>query len=182
MLVAVAGFLAVLGRGCAGGDAKDPADDATGDTRRAPAASRPLATKRPGAYRRSGESEPRDATEFKLLWARGREGELFPALDEIATSEDPDEWRVVGDVLIEQAATEGRHEVIDYLLAAGDAAPAGIRLAIYAAALDNPDEAARETARLELENLTGERFDSGEAARSWIAAHPEASVEPEAEE
>jgi hypothetical protein len=182
LLVAVAAFLVLIGKGCKDAGPSPASGQAAAGERRVAGESRSFATKRPGTQRRSGDSEPRDAVEFKLLWARGREGELFPALDELATSQDPDDWRVLGDVLVAQASSEGRHEVIDYLLAAGDAAPADLRLALYAAALDNADEAARETARLELQNLTGQSFDSGDAARAWIAAHPEASREPEAEE
>lgn len=182
VLVAVAGILVVAGKGCSGDDKEDDLRAAGSEARNSRPDTPALATKRPGGLRRTGEAEPREAVELKLLWARGRENELFPALDKIATFEDPDDWRAVADVLIAQASTEGRHEVIDYLLSAGDAAPAGIRLQIYAAALDNSDEVARDTARLELENLTGEVFESGDAARSWIALHPEASREPEAEE
>lgn len=182
VLVALAGILVLSGKGCAGDDIADDLRAESSGERSSRSDSPALATKRPGTNRRTGEAEPREAIELKLLLARGRENELFPALDKIATFEDPDDWRAVADVLIAQASTEGRHEVIDYLLSAGDAAPAGIRLQIYAAALDNRDEVARDTARLELENLTGEVFESGDAARSWIAAHPEASREPEAEE
>jgi hypothetical protein len=182
VLVAIAGILVLSGKGCAGDDKADDLRAASSGERSSRSDPSALATKRPGGPRRTGEAEPREAVELKLLLARGRENELFPALDKIATFEDPDDWRAVADVLIAQASTEGRHEVIDYLLSAGDAAPAGIRLQMYAAALDNPDEVARDTARLELENLTGEVFESGDAARSWIAAHPEASREPEAEE
>ena len=182
VLVALAGILVLSGKGCAGDDKADDLRAESSEERSARSDSPALATKRPGGPRRTGEAEPREAVELKLLLARGRENELFPALDKIATFEDPDDWRAVADVLIAQASTEGRHEVIDYLLSAGDAAPAGIRLQMYAAALDNRDEVARDTARLELENLTGEVFESGDAARAWIAAHPEASREPEAEE
>lgn len=179
VLVAIAGVLIVAGRGCAGDDTEDDLRTAGSDEWSARSDPPALATKRPGSLRRTGETEPREAVELKLLWARGREVDLLPELDKIATFEDPDDWRAVADVLVAQASTEGRHEVIDYLLSAGDAAPAGIRLEIYAAALDNSDQVARETARLELLNLTGEVFESGDAARSWIAAHPEASREPE---
>jgi hypothetical protein len=184
LLVGIAGVLVLAGKGCADDDPGGAAGATSSSQARSESGgdSRPLATKRPGSSRRTSDAEPREATELKLLWARGRESELLPALDEIATMEDPDDWRAVSDILIAQASTEGRHEVIDYLLAAGDAAPADIRLAIYAAALDNSDEVARETAQLELQNLTGEVFESGDAARSWIAAHPEALREPEAEE
>jgi hypothetical protein len=182
VLVAVAGLLVLVGKGCSNGGPEDAAGDPVAGGRQVAGDSRGLATKRPGTHRRTGETEPREAVELKLLWARGREADLLPALDKIAASEEPDDWRAVADVLVAQASTEGRHEVIDYLLAAGDAAPADIRLGIYAAALDNADEVARETARLELQNLTGQTFDSGDAARAWIAAHPEAAREPEAVE
>lgn len=182
LLVAVAAFLVLIGKGCKDAGPSPASGQAAAGERRVAGDSRGFATKRPGTHRRTGETESSEAVELKLLWARGREADLLPALDKIAASEDPDDWRAVADVLVAQASSEGRHEVIDYLLAAGDAAPADIRFGIYAAALDNADEAARETARLELQNLTGQSFDSGDAARAWVAAHPEASREPEAEE
>lgn len=179
ILLLVALVLVFAGRSCSD-DAEAPATTGTrtaGQAREAPT----QPTKRSLPQRRGGpDAEPPQAAELKRLWARGRETELLPALDRIAAQEDPDDWRAVADVLVAQAATEGRHDVISYLLSAGHAAPAGLRLEIYAAALDNPDEVARDTARLELLNLSGRSFNSGEEARSWIAANPAASRDEEA--
>jgi hypothetical protein len=127
-------------------------------------------------------SESPSAKELKLLWARGRGQELLVALDQLGQHADADGWREVAAVLVDQAARDGRHEVATYLLATGHGAPAGIRLAIYAAALENPDEGIRASAKLELLNLTGQEFDSRQQAESWLASHPEASREDEDEE
>jgi len=179
ILLLVALVLVFASRSCSD-DVEAPLTTGTraaGQSRETP----PQATKRSLPQRRGGpDAEPPQASELKLLWARGRESELLPALDRIAAQEDPDDWRAVADILVEQAATEGRHDVISYLLSVGHGAPAKLRLEIYAAALDNPDEIARDTARLELLNLSGRSFNSGEEARSWIAANPAASRDEEA--
>jgi hypothetical protein len=150
-----------------------------------PANQGPAARPQDGKYSRTDRtreaSESPNSKELKLLWARGRGQELLAALDQLSQHTDPDSWREVADVLVDQAARDGRHEVATYLLATGHGAPAGIRLAIYAAALDNPDEDIRATAKLELLNLTGEEFESRVQADGWIAAHPEASREEEEE-
>jgi hypothetical protein len=178
VLLLVAIVLVFAGRSCS-----DEAEvQATSGTRTPGQGQEPptQATKRSLPQRRGGpDALPPKAAELQLLWARGRESELLPALDRIAAQEDPDDWRAVADILVEQAATEGRHDVISYLLSVGHGAPAGLRLEIYAAALDNPDEIARDTARLELLNLSGRSFDSAEQARSWIASNPAASREEE---
>lgn len=129
--------------------------------------------------RTRGPSESPDAKTLKLLWARGRGNELLVALDQLSQRADADDWREVADVLVEQAARDGRHEVADYLLATGHAAPNGIRLSIYAAALENPDEGVQATAKLELINLTGQEFGSRAEAEAWIASNPEASRDEE---
>jgi hypothetical protein len=67
--------------------------------------------------------------------------------------------------------------VVNYLLATGDAAPMELRRSIYAAALDNKTKGVADSARLELQNLTGKVFKSGDEARAWIKANP-----PEEEE
>ena len=132
-----------------------------------------------GKYSRTertrGPSESPDAKTLKLLWARGRSQELLVALDQLSQRADADDWRSVADVLVEQAANDGRYEVADYLLATGHGAPAGIRLKIYAAALENPDEGVRASAKLELLNLTGQEFESRAEADAWIASNPAAS-------
>lgn len=125
--------------------------------------------------RARGPSESPDAKTLKLLWARGRSQELLLALDQLSQRADADDWREVADVLVEQAAQDGRHEIADYLLATGHGAPNGIRLSIYAAALENPDEGVQATAKLELLNLTGQEFGSRAEADAWIASNPEAS-------
>lgn len=136
-----------------------------------------------GKYSRTdrtrGPSESPDAKTLKLLWARGRSQELLVALDQLSQRADADDWRSVADVLVEQAARDGRHEIADYLLATGHGAPNGIRLSIYAAALENPDEGVQATAKLELLNLTGQEFGSRAEADAWIASHPEASGDEE---
>lgn len=131
--------------------------------------------KHPRTNRSKEASEAPDAKTLKLLWARGRGQELLVALDQLSERADADDWRQVADVLVEQAARDGRHEVADYLLATGHGAPNGIRLSIYAAALENPDEGVQATAKLELLNLTGQEFGSRAEADAWIAANPEAS-------
>ena len=133
--------------------------------------SRPERTKVP--------SESPDAKTLKLLWARGRSQELLVALDQLSQRADADDWRAVSDVLVEQAARDGRHEIADYLLATGHGAPNGIRLAIYAAALENPDEGVQASAKFELLNLTGQEFSSRADAEAWIASNPEASRDEE---
>jgi hypothetical protein len=125
--------------------------------------------------RTRGPSESPDAKTLKLLWARGRSQELLVALDQLSQRADADDWREVADVLVEQAARDGRHEIADYLLATGHGAPNGVRLAIYAAALENPDEGVQASAKLELLNLTGQEFGSRSEADAWIASNPEAS-------
>lgn len=129
--------------------------------------------------RTRGPSESPDAKTLKLLWARGRSHELLVALDQLSQRADADDWREVADVLVEQAARDGRHEIADYLLATGHGAPNGVRLAIYAAALENPDEGVQASAKLELLNLTGQEFGSRSEADAWIASNPEASRDEE---
>ncbi len=129
--------------------------------------------------RTRGPSESPDAKTLKLLWARGRSQELLVALDQLSQRADADDWRSVADVLVEQAARDGRHEIADYLLATGHGAPNGIRLSIYAAALENPDEGVQATAKLELLNLTGQEFGSRAEADAWISSNPEASRDEE---
>lgn len=126
---------------------------------------------RRGDRSQEGPDSP-DAKTLKLLWARGRGQELLVALDQLSERADDDDWRQVADVLIEQAAGDGRHEIATYLLATGDGAPEKVRLSIYAAAMDNPDEGIRSSARLELLNLTGREFESRQEAEAWIASRP----------
>lgn len=129
--------------------------------------------------RTKGPSESPDAKTLKLLWARGRSQELLVALDQLSQRADADDWRSVADVLVEQASQDGRHEIAGYLLATGHGAPNGIRLAIYAAALENPDEGVQASAKFELLNLTGQEFSSRADADAWIASNPEASRDEE---
>jgi hypothetical protein len=117
-------------------------------------------------------AESPDAKTLKLLWARGRGQELLVALDQLSERADGDDWRQVADVLVEQAANDGRHEIATYLLATGHGAPDKIRLSIYAAAMENPDEGIRSSAKLELLNLTGREFGSRQDADAWIATQP----------
>ncbi len=131
------------------------------------------------ADRTKGPSESPDAKSLKLLWARGRSQELLVALDQLSQRADADDWRSVADVLVEQASQDGRHEIAEYLLSTGHGAPNGIRLAIYAAALENPDEGVQASAKFELVNLTGQEFSSRADADAWIASHPEASRDEE---
>lgn len=128
--------------------------------------------KHPRTERSKEPSESPDAKTLKLLWARGRGQELLVALDQLSERADADDWRQVADVLIEQAANDGRHEIATYLLATGHGAPDKIRLSIYAAAMENPDEGIRGSAQLELLNLTGREFGSRQEADAWIATQP----------
>jgi hypothetical protein len=182
VLLAAAVFLAVKG----GSDERPATDrpDPSASGKSTPAAPAPSTRPRPAPPSEAsrGSETPAAARELELLWARGRAGELLPALDRLSAEADQKLWGDVGPVLIEQAAKEGRPEVAAYLLATGDAAPAGIRLEIYAAAMDNRDEGTRATARLELENITGKKFASGEEARAWIAANPQATADEQEEE
>ena len=139
----------------------------------------PQDTKYSRAGRTKGPSESPDAKTLRLLWARGRSQELLVALDQLSQRADADGWREVADVLVEQAARDGRHEIAGYLLATGHGAPNGIRLAIYAAALENPDEGVQASAKLELLNLTGQEFSSRGDADAWIASNPESSRDEE---
>ncbi|WP_367870708.1 hypothetical protein [Luteolibacter sp. Populi] len=125
------------------------------------------------------EADSKAATDLQLLWARGDEKEVLDAIDKVGDYKKAEEWRAVGSVLIQKARSEGRDEVIRYLLATGDAAPMSIQLAMYAAALDNKAEGVKSLARLELQNLTGQVFNSEEEAKEWLKAHP---PEEEAEE
>jgi hypothetical protein len=180
ILTAVALVLVVIARRGPQAGPESPANPGTATTRSAAAA--PQDGKSSRTNREKVPSESPDAKALKLLWARGRGQELLVALDQLAQQADADGWREVAEVLVEQAARDGRHEVASYLLATGHAAPAGIRLAIYAAGLENPDEAIQASAKLELLNLTGQEFDSRPQAEAWIAAHPEASREPDEDE
>jgi hypothetical protein len=135
--------------------------------------SSPLPDRKHSRTDRSKEpSESPDAKTLKLLWARGRGQELLVALDQLSARADTDDWRQVADVLVEQAANDGRHEIATYLLATGHGAPDKIRLSIYAAAMENPDEGIRSSAKLELLNLTGREFVSRQEADAWIATLP----------
>ena len=125
------------------------------------------------------EADSKAATELELLWARGDEKEVLDAIDKVGDYKKADEWRAVGSVFIQKARSEGRDEVIRYLLATGDAAPMSIKLPMYAAALDNKAEGVKSLATLELQNLTGEVFKSGDEAREWIKGHPPEEEEEE---
>ncbi|WP_035609879.1 hypothetical protein [Haloferula sp. BvORR071] len=126
----------------------------------------------------TSEADKKAAADLELLWAHGDQKETLDALDKIGDYKDPDPWRAVAGVLIEKARTESRQEIVDYLLATGDAAPMDIRMEMYAAALDNKTKGVDDSARLELQNLTGEVFKTSDEARSWIKSHP---PEPEEE-
>jgi hypothetical protein len=118
--------------------------------------------------------------ELELLWARGRGQELLVELDRVSATKDPEYWQEIGPLLVKKAAQEGRPEVAKYLLVTGDASPDdNLRIEIYAAAMDNHDEGVRSTAQLELENMTGEQFANGEAARTWLKANPQPLPEEE---
>jgi hypothetical protein len=146
----------------------NPTAAATGGTD-----SSPLPDRKHSRTNRSKEpSESPDAKTLKLLWARGRGQELLVALDQLSARADTDDWRQVADVLVEQASSDGRHEIATYLLATGHGAPDKIRLSIYAAAMENPDEGIRSSAKLELLNLTGRQFESRQEADAWIATLP----------
>ena len=120
------------------------------------------------------------AKELELLWARGHGQELLIQLDRVSANQDPEYWREIGPLLIKQAAKEGRPEIANYLLSTSDSAPDdNLRIQIYAAAMDNRDEGIQTTARLELENITGEEFATGNAARAWHAANPQPVPEEE---
>lgn len=177
VLIFVALVLVIAGKIGGGDSREDAVDDRSGTPRSGGTTPPPQDTKYSRAERSKGPSESPDAKTLKLLWARGRGQELLVALDQLSQRADADDWRSVADVLVEQAASDGRYEIADYLLATGHGAPAGIRLNIYAAALENPDEGVRATAKLELLNLTGQEFKSRAEADGWIASNPEASRE-----
>jgi hypothetical protein len=163
----------------AAGQGKETSDLESGKT----TAAAPLEdTKHSRTERTKGPQESPDAKTLKLLWARGRGQELLVALDQLSERADDDDWRQVADVLVEQAASDGRHEIATYLLATGHGAPGKVRLSIYAAALENPDEGIRDSAKLELLNLTGREFESRQEADEWIAANPQAVRENDGEE
>lgn len=179
ILTVVALLIVVLVR-IGGEDSRDDAEDGLIKTLRTGAAALPPQdSKYPRLERTKGPSESPDAKTLKVLWARGRSQELLVALDQLSQRADADGWREVADVLVEQAARDGRHEIAGYLLATGHGAPNGIRLAIYAAALENPDEGVQASAKLELLNLTGQEFRSRADADAWIASNPEASRDEE---
>jgi len=120
------------------------------------------------------------ARELEMLWAPGRSQELLTQLDRVSANKDPEYWREIGPLLVKHATSEGRPEIANYLLVTGDAAPDdNLRIEIYAAAMDNRDEGIQTTARLELENMTGQNFANGAAARAWLAANPQPVVEEE---
>ena len=145
----------------------------------------PSASKLPPPSRKTPRPEILDrkalaAKELELLWARGFGQELLVELDRVSATEDPGYWQEIGPLLVKKAAKEGRPEITKYLLATGDASPDdNLRIEIYAAAMDNHDEGVRSTARLELENITGEEFANGEAARAWLKANPQPLPEEE---
>ncbi|MEK7953023.1 hypothetical protein [Luteolibacter soli] len=120
------------------------------------------------------------AKELELLWARGLSQELVVELDRVSAMKDPEYWREIGPLLIKQAAKEGRPDIANYMLVTSDASPdENLRIQIYAAAMENPDEEIRDTAKLELENITGEQFATGDAARAWLAANPQPGPDEE---
>ena len=114
------------------------------------------------------------ARELEMLWAPGRSQELIVQLDRVSANKDPEYWKEIGPLLVKHASSEGRPEVANYLLVASDAAPdTNLRIEVYAAALDNRDEGIQATARLELENMTGQEFKTGADARAWLTANPQ---------
>ena len=121
--------------------------------------------------------DPGFASRLDSLWKRPDEEALLDALDEVGAFPDPGQWRAVSGVLERHAATEARSNVIDYLLATGDAAPDDVRLSIYASALDNRAAGVADSARLELQNITGRVFRTSAEARAWIRSNPPAPEE-----
>lgn len=120
----------------------------------------------------ASEADKKASTDLELLWARGDEQETLDAIDKIGRYTEADRWQAIGEVLIHKAATESRPEIVNYLLATGDAAPMVLRQRIYAAALDSKTKGVADSARLELQNLTGKNFATGDEARAWIKANP----------
>ena len=120
---------------------------------------------------------PATALNLEAAWQSGDESAVLDALDQVAELTDPKQWRAVSDVLVQRAATEARSDIIDYLLATGDAAPTDIRLSIYASALENRAPGVSDSARLELLNLTGQKFSNAGEAREWIRRNPGAAGE-----
>jgi hypothetical protein len=160
-------------------------DGASGDGKGASKATSPTSTPPPLPPRKTTRPEIVDrkalaAKELELLWARGRSQELLAELDQVSTTQDPEYWREIGPLLVKQAAKEGRPEIANYLLATSDSAPDdNLRIEVYAAAMDNRDDGIRTTAKLELENITGQEFKTGEEARAWLAANPQPVAEDE---
>lgn len=181
-LLALAGIIVFLNSGDPGaagsGQPKDQrpgSGQTTGNEGRSPEARRLRKESQ-----ETSEANSKAATDLELLWARSGEQEVLDALDKIGDYKKADEWQAIGGVLIQKASTEGRPEIIDYLLATGDAAPMELRMKIYAAALDNKAKGVADSAKLELQNLTSQKFESGEEARAWIKANqPEEEEEQE---
>lgn len=117
-------------------------------------------------------ADSKAASDLQLLWARSEKEEILDALDKIGRYEEADQWAAIGGVLVEKAGSESNPEIVQYLLATGDSGPRELQLKIYAAALDNKAEGVADSARLELQNRTGKKFSSGEAAREWIKENP----------
>ncbi len=127
----------------------------------------------------TSEADKKAATDLELLWARGDEKQTLDALDKIGTYTKAAQWEPIGEVLIHKAATESQPEVINYLLATGDAAPMKLRQNMYAAALGNKTKGVADSARLELQNITGRIFNSSEEAKAWIKANAQEEEEEE---
>ena len=178
-LLLLAGVIVFLNTGDPGaGDGGQPKDPRPGSGKSAGNDSRSADGRRLRKdAKESAEADSKAAKDLELVWARSDEQEVLDALDKVGAYTEPDEWRAVGSVLIQKASSESRQEVVNYLLATGDAAPMELRQSIYAAALDNKTKGVADSARLELQNLTGKVFKSGEEARAWIKANP-----PEQEE
>lgn len=160
--------------------AKDPKSGSTetGKPKPAPTQS-PEARRMREKTKEASEADKKAASDLELLWARGDDKQTLDALDKIGSYTKPDQWGAIGEVLIHKAATEGHPEIINYLLATSDAGPMKLRQNIYAAALDNKAQGVADSARLELENLTGNVFKTGDEARAWIKANVDEDEEEE---
>lgn len=127
----------------------------------------------------ASEVDLKAAKDLELLWARANEQEVLDALDKIGDYKEANQWQAIGGVLIQKATSDPRPEIVEYLLATGDAAPMKLRLNIYAAALDNRAQGVADSARLELQNLTQQNFASGDEARAWLESNPPEEEEEE---
>jgi len=72
---------------------------------------------------------------------------------------------------LQEICSKEREAVVQYSLAAGDGSSTRIKLALYQAALNHASEVIQSTARIEIENITGEALSSPDEVRKWLESH-----------